>query len=303
MRSAEGRIDLPQRSEKNPFSDQRKIEARVAVGRLRMYFDRLRDGESGAEQGREIRKILVEFHPDKPGNAEYKDLAKIAAQLFEANKDPRKWSRQLASIGNELKAMVGGGGVEKDVIRNKVYEVRSWPASGNARSQFEDEEDEGVGERWKEYPIEKINLDSSFVGRKISTVFYHAKQGLLYQILNEGKWKSYGSGVSNLRNFFEVEGVDGVLVGVEKKRGVVGNFDGFRLIKNLKKGYQYGRADELGVITGIERFDEKYPGSKKPGNYVRGQEIRTDKARIRVGEEAENPIHPHGFCDFDWNNN
>ena len=237
MRSAEGRIDLPQRSERNPFSDQRTIEARDAVGWLRMYFDRLRDGESSEKQGREIREILVRFHPDKPGNAKYSDLAKIAAQLFEANKDPIKWSRQLVSIGKKLNAIEGGGGeVEKEVASKVVNEVRAWPASGKTRSQFEDEEDEGVGERWKEYPIEKINLDSMFIGKKITEVFLNIRQGLQNQILNEGKWKDNKSGVYGLHEFFGVEGVDGVLVGVQRTNGVVGNFDGFRLIKNLKKG-------------------------------------------------------------------
>lgn len=269
MSPLEGRIDLPQRFERNPFSDQRKIEAREAVGRLRMYFDRLRDGESSDEQGREIRKILIIFHPDKPGNAEYKDLANIASRLFEANKNPLDWSRQLMWLGKELKTIEGVLGVTGQMTDEITAEKQ--PYKGESVYVWRAD-----NRNKKEKLIEWINLDwddehHPYEGKKIFMVDVQLDKELL---------KNIPKAVS----FFEIEG-EGVFVVQETYESKYRRTEGFfGKIKNLKLGKDYVRTKDLGEI---KKITSSFEDGEFPYTHDECVIILTDRVTISVGSMEE----------------
>ncbi len=139
------------------------------------------------------------------------------------------------------------------------------------------------------YETEAFNFNESFISRHLYTVTINLSKNELHSLLNPDE---YGK-ISSMA-FFELEGVDGVLVATKNAPDEYrDDFGGWLVIKGLKGK----RKEDLGIIQSFKSFKE----DKKHGGYDKGTNVSTSKGSVRFGTDSSDEYYPSGYCDVHFN--
>ncbi|GEM_PF-6462984 len=143
------------------------------------------------------------------------------------------------------------------------------------------------------YKTEKIEFGPAFIGKNMFEVRIDLEDDIAKFVLDpKMRGGDYG-GLHALR-YFEVEGVDGVVVAYSSSPdGYRSDFGGWKVIKGLAGQ----RIRELGRVETFEGIDEGE--SDYDHAYDRGTRVHLSNGTIQFGTQASDPYYPSGYCDFE----
>lgn len=254
-----------------------------------------------AGAAKEVRKLLASVHPDiHPGDKTMEQLAKIAAQILDILKGDRMVSvRQYDDLDQQLGDLIRGAQAPAPAPMPPAPAPAAPRASAWEdldEDEAADEEAEPESERREAPPYEIADFDFGrhLVGKRISRVqisLTEDEMGLLFN-QDRGGYSDYGGQMP--MEFFQVEGVDGVVVPMKSSTDDYrDNFGGWMVIKAIPARV----VEDLGTITRLDAYNEISEGSLD--GYDKGTEVRTSNGKIRFGTNAYDAYYPHAYCSVE----
>lgn len=143
------------------------------------------------------------------------------------------------------------------------------------------------------YETEDIEFDSTFVGKQMFEVEIDLEHDVAAFVIDpENRGADYGG--HHALKYFEIEGVDGVVVAYSSSPDDYrSNFGGWKVIKGLRGR----RIRGLGTIESFRDFKEDRAESLD--GYNHGTRVRLSNGVIRFGTQAHDAYYPSGYCDIE----
>lgn len=276
----------------NPFSETASFRNRKEIRKKPDYFGMVEDLRRRVEGlgpktdvaplKKEVRGLLLRIHPDVyPGDVTMEKVARIATQVLDAYRDQATFDdEQRSKLLSQIRKLEQDETVqstrrpavqppiEPKTVEDVHHGQRAWrPAAENPENEI------------PPYEVVDYSFGEHLMGRKIYEVAIELSRSQIDKLFNREKGFSQSGGRRPMQ-FFQVEGVEGVLVPMKNYVGEHRvEFGGWKLIKAIpakQKGY-------LGVMTGFERYKRRLAGNRSDV----GTRIGTNIGEISVGDMTD----------------